>query len=393
MYDFDWMLKPYRKETFYEEVWQKKPAVLASGRSGYFDHLFSKHAVERIIEFSQPVPPNIKLASASARSRASVPFSPNGRIDVDQLRKFYMKGSTVVLNELEDFDPLVAQLARSIETELGAYVHVNSYLTPPSARGFRAHHDSHDVLVAQIEGTKVWKVYGEDCVCPLNELFNRGTRITNECAPPQEIALEPGDVLYIPRGWAHEAATEESASLHLTFGIRPPLGKALFSAALDELAERHALFSEALPLGALSAPDRKEQLKAHFAKLLDVFSSEASEIEAASTLELGFRRRGRSGGDGHLFSDAEKIAQLAANSVLERRRNMRCRVVQQEDGVALEFLFSTISADASFEDAMHFIVKSETRFRVSDLPGLDLKQQIDLSANLVREGLCRIVEI
>src|SRR5215204_2736291 len=170
MLGIDWLLSPYDKNVFFEEIWQKRPEALATGRAGYFEGVFSKEEVERIIEFAQPRPPLIKLSSASSDDWTEVPFSPNGRIDIDQLRKLYLQGETVILRKVEDFSPAIARLARAIETEMGARVQVNSYLTPPSAQAFPAHYDTHDVLVAQIQGEKLWKVYGSDSVCPLNEM-------------------------------------------------------------------------------------------------------------------------------------------------------------------------------------------------------------------------------
>jgi hypothetical protein len=136
MLGIDWLFSPYDKNVFFEEIWQKRPEVLATGRAGYFEGVFSKEEVERIIEFAQLRPPLIKLGSASSDEWTEVPFSPNGRIDIDQLRKIYLQGDTVILNKVEDFSPAIARLARAIETEMGARVQVNSYLTPPSAQAF-----------------------------------------------------------------------------------------------------------------------------------------------------------------------------------------------------------------------------------------------------------------
>ena len=74
MRDLNWLLKPYNKNTFFDEVWQKKPEVLATGRAGYFEAFFDKRSVEQIIEFSQPQPPSIRLASASSNGRVDVPL-------------------------------------------------------------------------------------------------------------------------------------------------------------------------------------------------------------------------------------------------------------------------------------------------------------------------------
>jgi hypothetical protein len=321
-----------------------------------------------------------------------VPFSANGRINVDQLRKLYLQGQTVILNSVEDFNPAVAQLTRALETEMGARVQVNSYLTPPSAQGFRAHYDTHDVLVAQVQGEKLWKVYAGDSVCPLNEMVDGAPKLRESAQKPDEIHLRPGDLLYIPRGWIHEAATGTIASLHLTLGIHPPLGKDLLNAALEVLVNRHPELREALPVGPLNTAARRECLEQRFAQLVELFVTHASVAEAAEAIDDQFLRRGRSGGDGHLFQDMEDLGGLTTDSLLERRVDLPCRVVKLDGGVGLQFLNGLIRGPEVFNAAMHFVAAQTEPFAVSDLPGLPAEHQLLFSSSLVTDGLCRLRE-
>lgn len=386
----DWLFSPYDKNVFFEEDWQTKPKVLATGRAGYFECLFDKRAVERIIEFSQPHPPSIRVHSAASKERVEVPFLPNGRINIDQLRKLYLQGQTIVLNSVEDFDPVVAQLARSIETEMGARVQVNSYLTPPSAQGFPPHYDTHDVLVAQIQGEKLWKVYGSDSVCPLNEMVDGDPKFRESTQPPEIIHLRSGDLLYIPRGWIHEAVTDQTASLHLTIGIHHPLNKDLLSAALEAMVDRHPELREALPIGPLDTEAQQARLAKRFAQLVELFATHASATEAAKVIDDQLLRRGRSGGDGHLFEDIEDLHGLTSDTLLERRTNLPCRVVKIDDGVGLQFLNRLIKGPTVFEAAMDFVAVRSEPFRVSDLPRLPADYQLLFASSLVSDGLCRL---
>jgi ribosomal protein L16 Arg81 hydroxylase len=386
MLDLDWLLKPYDKNAFFDEVWQKKPKVLATGRAGYFESLFSKRAVERIIEFSQPQPPSVRLASSN--ERVEVPFSPNGRINMDQIRKLYLQGQTVILNSVENFDPAVALLTRAIETEMGARVQVNSYLTPPSAQGFSPHYDTHDVCVAQIQGEKLWKVYGGDCVCPLNEMVDGDPKFRESMQPPEEIHLRSGDLLYLPRGWIHEAATLRTASLHLTFGVHQPLCKDLLLAALEILVNRHSELRETLPVGRLSIEAKRVDLETRFAQLVELFVKHASATEAAQAIDDELLRRGRTGGDGHLFEDTEDLPSLNSDTVLHRRTNIPCRVLNIDDGVGLQFLNGLIKGPVHFGAAMEFVAARTEPFTASDIPGLPKDHQLVFASNLITDGLC-----
>lgn len=53
--------------------------------------------------------------------------------------------------------------------------------------------------------------------------------------PMVEVHMRPGDVLYVPRGWYHDAMAQPGASLHVTFSVTPLHGGALFG-LLETLA-------------------------------------------------------------------------------------------------------------------------------------------------------------
>ncbi|KAK8642963.1 hypothetical protein V6N13_012284 [Hibiscus sabdariffa] len=110
----------------------------------------------------------------------------------------------------------------------------NLYLTPPNSQGLARHYDDHCVFVCQIFGSKQWKVLSRPngqlprLYDPCNILNNETIDNTRDCC---HFLLKEGDVLYIPRGFPHEARTDYDTedgsvgfSLHLTLGIEvePP---------------------------------------------------------------------------------------------------------------------------------------------------------------------------
>ena len=147
-----------------------------------------------------------------------------GAVRVDDLvhpgrvLSLFGEGATIALQSLHRWwDPLT-RFCRTLEAELGHAVQANAYLTPPSATGFTPHHDTHDVFVLQLHGTKRWTVRAPLVVDPLPR-----HRSDHEAAAGQPVTLEvelhPGDCLYLPRGHIHSAATAQGASLHLTVGV------------------------------------------------------------------------------------------------------------------------------------------------------------------------------
>jgi hypothetical protein len=75
--------------------------------------------------------------------------------------------------------------------------------------------------------------------------------------------MKPGDALYLPRGQYHDALTGAQASLHITFGVSPATGLALFK-LLESAASQESVFRAYLP----DARD-EAQLRDRLARLAD----------------------------------------------------------------------------------------------------------------------------
>ncbi len=81
----------------------------------------------------------------------------------------------------------------------------------------KPHHDDIEAFVIQLEGTKQWLIYK-----PTHELANEYTLANKEAVqePLMDITLNPGDILYFPRGYIHQAKTpklaKDSYSTHIT---------------------------------------------------------------------------------------------------------------------------------------------------------------------------------
>lgn len=137
----------------------------------------------------------------------------------------YLDGCSVIVNHAEAVCHSLKQLCTQLRKDV-PHAYVNLYLTPPNAQAVAAHADDRDVLVWQAAGSKRWKVYdspirfpypeeqvGKSEECPVPEE-------TLEAEPRLEVTLREGDVLYMPRGFVHEAFTsEEAPSLHLTIAM------------------------------------------------------------------------------------------------------------------------------------------------------------------------------
>jgi hypothetical protein len=168
--------------------------------------------------------PRVSLADSSRQGSSGVPYDEytsgdDGLVDLPRLHALYDRGATVVLSQMHQMHPPLAQFCRGLERVFMHPVQCNVYLTPPRAQGFRAHYDTHDVLILQVQGEKLWRYW----TTPAVVFANNQTRWDNQPPPaeePRSQMLRAGDVLYVPRGIMHDAVSQGSqSSLHLTIGL------------------------------------------------------------------------------------------------------------------------------------------------------------------------------
>mmetsp|Transcript_42487 Transcript_42487/g.83520 ORF Transcript_42487/g.83520 Transcript_42487/m.83520 type:complete len:484 (-) Transcript_42487:7-1458(-) len=136
----------------------------------------------------------------------------------------FLDGCSIVHNHADLMSPSLAALCLDLQKSL-PHAYVNTYLTPPNAAAVNAHADDRDVFVIQILGEKRWKVYGEVPIPypSANEQVGKNnlpvpTNILNK-KPLYEVVLKQGDVIYMPRGFVHEACTSSEPSFHATVAL------------------------------------------------------------------------------------------------------------------------------------------------------------------------------
>lgn len=137
----------------------------------------------------------------------------------DEAMRGYARGYSLVVNSLQlrhdGCAALAAALARQIceRPETGVvHVGVNLYATPPGEQGLVPHYDDHSVFVIQLEGQKHWTLWPESCGATLPRLRDERATPQLSAAAALHYVLQPGDWLFIPRGWPHVAAVDGTAS-------------------------------------------------------------------------------------------------------------------------------------------------------------------------------------
>ncbi|MFE2159889.1 JmjC domain-containing protein [Streptomyces lydicus] len=165
-----------------------------------------------------------------------------------ELHRCLAEGASLVIDAIDELHEPVSDLAQHLESWLHTHVQINAYASWSAQEGFGTHWDDHDVIVVQVEGSKHWRLYGPTRIAPMH-------RDTAQPEPPPEqpiadLVLEPGDVLYLPRGWWHAVAADQGVrSLHLTCGLTPHTGADLIGWLSEMLRDSEQVRAD-LPLHA-----------------------------------------------------------------------------------------------------------------------------------------------
>ncbi|MYW29918.1 cupin domain-containing protein, partial [Streptomyces sp. SID2119] len=237
-------------EEFARDIWARKP--LLTRRASDFSDLFSADAVDELISrrglrtpFLRVAKDGSTLPESTFTSSAGVGATIADQLDDTALWRAFADGATLVLQALQRTWGPVGEFGARLSAELGHPVQANAYVTPPQSRGFDAHYDVHDVFVVQIGGTKRWLVHEPVHPDPLRDQpwtdHRPAVAEAARGAAHLDTVLEPGDVLYLPRGWLHAAEAQGGVSVHLTLGIhtwtRYALAEQLAQAALAALRD------------------------------------------------------------------------------------------------------------------------------------------------------------
>lgn len=203
-----------RPSEFLASFWETRPGIFR-GACGNADYL-SLSAIVRLIERRAISPGRIALIRDGGKGGqpADAP-----RLDRHSLGLMLGQGYTLRLAAIETALPEVEDLCTGLGRELGQVVSANAYLTPPSSRALPCHFDGHDVIVLQLEGDKEWQVFGRHTERPTEaQVMSPGGK------PLLAVSLQPGDSLYVPRGFVHSVATTAQPSLHISLALLPQPG-------------------------------------------------------------------------------------------------------------------------------------------------------------------------
>ncbi|MDQ4097620.1 MAG: cupin domain-containing protein [Actinomycetota bacterium] len=361
-----------------------------------FADLLSLDDVDALVSTSMPRIPEFRMV------RDGTPLKPTtyskttkiggesvaGVADPGKIYREFATGATLVFQSLQRYWPPLSRFCRSLELDLTHPAQANAYVTPPNARGLAVHHDTHDVFVLHLSGRKRWQIYEPAIELPLgNQRWKSGRKPGPVLL---SVELEPGDCLYVPRGFPHSASSTESATAHLTVGVLTYTAQEVVKDILKR-TEADIAFRRSLAPGF--ARD-EAALVADVAALMGELRDWLDTVDPTAVAAKIARR---------FWSTrppllAGQLRQLALVDSIDDRSGVRCRpgtawrIVPAGPGrISLLLGDRQLQMPAALESVVERLLTAG-ELTVGDLAdGMDEKSRLVLVRRLVREGALEIL--
>ena len=383
-YSLTQLLQPVGLDAFFSRYYEREALVIHREQPGYYDGLLSHHALDELITGTTLSCDEIVVVDHSRRIEPEDYQREDESVDAVQVHRLFDEGATITLRQLQRRVAALARLCGGVARQLSCACQTNLYFTPANAQGLETHHDTHDVFILQLAGSKRWQTY-EPAVClPLP-----GQRYywkTPPAEPPASaFTLHPGDLFYCPRGTPHDAQSAQEASVHISLGAMVSTWAELMIELVADVALRDPAFRDSLP------PDFARHgipSQAMDAKLQDLFARLQHQARPRHVLEQ-LADRFVSDQPAQLSGQAATLraaASLNLGSLVGVRPGLIYRVSEQRGKITLLCNSRRIALPGYAAPALAVALTSES-FRIGDLPGsLTDSGKIVLIRRLMQEG-------
>jgi hypothetical protein len=261
------LLAPFDAAEFLARIHDREPLHVQGGAAKFasvlswrqvnrlldMTHAWSSQSLKLVLD-EKPVPPEEYCAPATGRDGAQLLQPVAARVQA-----WIARGASVVMNDVDSLTPGLASVSDALEAAGLGKAQANVYISWQSHKAFRTHYDTHDVWAVQVEGEKIWNVWEGRAEWPIAHPAFRGQPQEHHDRARgtlrQKVHMKPGDLLYLPRGWYHDALAEAPSSVHVAYGVHAPLGMDLLNILVERVLYE-AEFRKPLPRQDGSAPAR-----------------------------------------------------------------------------------------------------------------------------------------
>ncbi len=241
MYSLEDLLRPVTPDQFRAEYVGRKPLHIPAAGDGRKAGILTWADLNRLLgQAALWTADHLRLM----RNYVAVPpdqycypvATPHGEVMrpwAQKVEVFLSAGASLIANDVLTVHEPLLKIGETLARTFAANIGANIYCSFQGVQAFGTHFDNHDVVVVQTGGTKVWNLYENRADNPVEHLPDDAAtrRWFEQSRGPlmQQVTMQAGDVLYLPRGWYHDALATDGPSLHVTFAITPLHGRTLLA--------------------------------------------------------------------------------------------------------------------------------------------------------------------
>ncbi|GAA6136860.1 hypothetical protein NBRC116583_06070 [Arenicella sp. 4NH20-0111] len=373
------ILRPLTATQFFDDYWEQKPFIIKRRNANYYKSVLNLETLNEVFASRIFRAPDMRIFN-NGEKKAFHEFSKKNKANGNVVLKEFENGSTIIFENLDRNHLPLAKLIRNLENELHIDLRTNVYLTPAKATGFKAHWDTHCVLVMQVHGTKKWEIYDNPVPLPTeNQKYSPKTG--DQANHITSFLMEEGDIAYIPRGFVHQASAQDQASLHVTMGLRPLTVKDLLREVVNNVCKENvSLRNGILPKGDFDEGTLRDAL-----------------VDVMKTADLGKYRE-------KLYKKYilerypildTQLKSVVESSAIEQetgckvKPHMVWKLFENESFVSLLFDGKSVHFPKEMKPSLSFFERGDA-FSVDQIPGLDLRSRQILAQRLVHEGFLEV---
>jgi ribosomal protein L16 Arg81 hydroxylase len=223
----------------------------------------------------------------------------------ERVNEHFRSGSKVDWYSMNHFFPNLRELTSMLGERFASRSEAIAILSPARTKdSVGYHHDSVDLFVIQLEGSKRWQVWAT------RKEETSGYTPDELGEPLLETDLEPGDVLYMPYYTPHFVSPRNEMSLHLSVAVRPRTWSELLISIVTEITNNDPAFSGFPYLNGAPSSGQAMALKERIRQLAEQMATIDPGERLREFAETGRRLEGVPS-SGHLFRDTGAIDRAA----------------------------------------------------------------------------------
>jgi len=225
-------LASFDADTFLRDCWQKQPLLIRGAWAEWSNPLDPDDLAGLACE--EGVESRLAERAGDAWSVAHGPF-PEQRLEA-----LGESNWTLLVQAVDQFVPAVAALIEPFRFVPDWRIDDVMVSLAAKGGGVGPHFDQYDVFLVQGSGRRRWRI-GPPCDANSALLPHDELRLLAGLEVVEEHVLEPGDILYVPPGIAHDGIAESDDCMTYSIGFRAPSRSELVSHfcdhAVDALAD------------------------------------------------------------------------------------------------------------------------------------------------------------